>query len=124
VIADAVTSVAAIIALVAGRFFNVLWLDPVVAVLGAIMIVRWAVALLRDTGSILLDYFPSEKIRSETESIVRSFGREMRDFHCWKIDASRLGIIMTVSGDRGSDVALREKVMASLPVIHCTVECV
>lgn len=123
VIADAVTSVAAIIALLAGRMFNAVWLDPVVAVVGSIMIFRWAIGLIRDTGSVLLDYQPIEPIRSDVEKIVHEFGREIRDFHLWKIDATQLGLILTVHGCGGNDADLRRKIMEHLPVVHCTIEC-
>jgi len=124
VIADAVTSIAAIVALLLGKVFNAVWLDPIVAVVGSIVIFKWAIGLIRDTGSVLLDYTPSESVHRKVQTIVESYGRELKDFHCWKIDASQLGIIMTISGISGNDRELREKIITAFPVIHCTIECV
>ena len=55
VLADALTSVLAIVALLAGKYFGANWLDPVIGIMGAILVARWSYSLIRDTASVLLD---------------------------------------------------------------------
>lgn len=56
ILADALTSILAILALIAGKFFNIMYLDPIIGILGGILILRWAIGLIRDTVKILVDY--------------------------------------------------------------------
>ena len=58
VLADALTSVLAIAALLAGRSYGWVWLDPVIGIVGALVILSWSWGLLRDSGSVLMDYLP------------------------------------------------------------------
>ena len=60
VLADALTSALAIVALYCGRRYGILWLDPLMGLVGAIVIARWAAALLRRTGAALLDAAPAQ----------------------------------------------------------------
>ena len=62
VLADALTSVLAIVALLGGRFMGWIWLDPVIGVVGAIVIARWSWGLIRDAGAVLLDTVPDESL--------------------------------------------------------------
>lgn len=125
VIADAITSVAAIAALLAGRWFNAVWLDPVVAIVGSLVILKWAVGLLKDTGAVLLDYTKEEPLREQAGNIVSRYGHEIHDFHVWKIDASGLGLILSLAGkSHEKDSLMREELMRELSLVHCTVECI
>ena len=54
VLADALTSLLAIAALLAGKYFGALWMDPVMGLVGALLVVRWSCALLNSTSAILL----------------------------------------------------------------------
>ncbi|HPB32290.1 MAG TPA: CDF family Co(II)/Ni(II) efflux transporter DmeF, partial [Candidatus Sumerlaeota bacterium] len=64
VLADALTSLFAIVALAAGKFFGWIWLDPLMGLVGAAVIIRWSHGLLRDTSRILLDSIPDQKIHT------------------------------------------------------------
>ena len=55
VVADAVTSVLAIVALLGGKYFGATWMDPVMGLVGTVLVGRWALSLLRDSGRVLLD---------------------------------------------------------------------
>lgn len=55
VMADALTSVLAIVALLVAKYFGLIWVDPAMGILGAILIARWSLGLLRSTSFILLD---------------------------------------------------------------------
>jgi len=98
VIADALTSVLAITALTLGYFFGWVWLDPVMGVVGAGVIISWAYTLLRDTGSILLDRIPAETdlpvvIR---EGIEADGDSKISDLHIWQVGAGKFASIISV----------------------------
>lgn len=97
VLADALTSVLAISALIAAMLFGWNWLDPVVGILGAIIISIWAFGLIRQTSPILLDASIEEaycqKIKSHLESIddIR-----IVDFHIWHVSANHFAAIISI----------------------------
>jgi len=97
VLADALTSVLAIIALLAGKTFGWVWMDPFMGIVGAAIITKWAYGLLMDTGRILLDRdvdpgFVSEIVRRiEAESDNR-----VSDIHVWRIGAGSLSVILSI----------------------------
>ncbi len=86
VIADALTSVLAIVALLFGKYFGWNWLDPVIGIVGALVITRWALGLLNDTSSILLDNNIDLKRRQEIKDIIESDSdNRVSDIHVWKV---------------------------------------
>src|SRR3546814_506883 len=72
VIADAATSVLAIVALVGGKLYGAAWLDPVMGIVGSILVARWAFGLLRESGKILLDAEMDQPVVEEIRDVVRS----------------------------------------------------
>lgn len=97
VLADALTSVLAIIALFAGKYFNWNWLDPLMGIVGALVITRWAYSLLQETSPILLDgSFEEEKksvIRSKIESDADN---RISDLHVWKAGPDAYAVIISL----------------------------
>ena len=97
VIADALTSVLAIVALLCGKLFGWIWMDAAMGIVGALVIGRWAVGLLRDTGRILLDSAVDEE---KSENIRRAIESEadnrIADLHVWWIGPRRLGAIVSL----------------------------
>jgi cation diffusion facilitator family transporter len=97
VLADALTSLLAILALSTGKALGWVWMDPFMGIVGAIIITKWAYGLLIDTGRILLDRdvdprFVSEIVqRIETESDNR-----VSDIHVWRVGAGSLSAILSV----------------------------
>jgi cation diffusion facilitator family transporter len=86
VIADALTSVLAIVALLFGKYFGWNWLDPVIGIVGALVITRWALGLLNDTSAILLDNNIDLKRRQEMKDIIESDAdNRVSDIHVWKV---------------------------------------
>jgi cation diffusion facilitator family transporter len=85
VLADALTSLFAIVALVAGKYVGWAWLDPVVGILGALVIARWAWGLLRDTGHILLDAADEETRTAITRAIECDADNRIADLHVWQL---------------------------------------
>lgn len=86
VLADALTSVFAIVALVAGKYFGWVWLDPMMGLVGAAVIIRWSYGLVHDTSNILLDGAVDEKIHAEIkQTIERDADNRVADLHVWHI---------------------------------------
>jgi cation diffusion facilitator family transporter len=97
VLADALTSVLAIAALLAGRGLGWTWMDPVMGVVGGVVIARWSWSLLRETARVLLDGEVSEARRLAMVSAVEAT-REARvvDLHVWRVGPRHLAAIVSV----------------------------
>jgi len=86
VVADALTSVLAIIALFFGKYFGWTWLDPVIGIVGALLIARWSYGLLNETSSILLDRdVDSERTEAIKDTIEADADNRVSDIHVWKV---------------------------------------
>ena len=97
VLADALTSVLAIVALVSGKYFGWNWLDPMMGIVGAIIITRWSYGLLRQTSPILLD----GSIGSEQEQAIRDIiesdsDNRISDLHIWRVGANHYAAIISL----------------------------
>lgn len=125
VLADALTSVLAIVALLAGRYLGWIWLDPVIGMVGAIVIARWAWTLMRDTGAILLDK-ADHRLEAEVRDAVETAGdATVADLHVWQIGPEAHAAIMSVVAGRDVTVSqIRERVSPIHEVRHLTVELV
>ena len=97
VLADALTSVFAIAALLAGKYLGLSWMDPVMGFVGAVLVGRWSVGLLRSTSLVLLDRQGSEDARKEIEQCIQSDGdSQVTDLHLWSIGPGIFSLVMTV----------------------------
>lgn len=129
VLADALTSVTAIVALVAGKFFGWSWMDPVMGIVGSVVVTVWAYGLLRDTSGILLDRTPdSSDLPYEIRRAVESDGDSLvTDLHVWQVASGRFAAIVSiVAHDPKPSEAYRglfreheELVHVSVEVEHC-----
>ena len=97
VLADAVTSLLAIVALTAGKFFGWTWMDALTGIVGSIVIARWSLGLLRDTSAVLLDAEVPEWRRREIQAAVEA-DRDNRisDLHLWRVGRRHLAAIVSV----------------------------
>lgn len=100
VLADALTSVTAILALLGGKYFGWIWLDPAMGLVGSALVASWAVGLLRDTGGILLDRTPTDTdLRDEIRKTVESDdGSRIVDLHVWRVAPERFAAIVSIVG--------------------------
>lgn len=97
VLADALTSVLAIAALVAGKYLGWNWLDPLMGMVGAVIIARWSWGLLTQTGPILLDA-SVDNARQEAirQAIESDADNRIADIHVWKVGANHHAAIITL----------------------------
>ena len=96
VAADAAVSVLAIAGLLLGRFFGWVFMDPVMGIIGALVIANWAYGLIRDTGSILLDMRVDNALADEMRHMIESGGDELADLHIWRLGPGHLGAILSI----------------------------
>ena len=97
VLADAATSVLAIIALFAGKYFGWNFLDSVLGILGAILVAKWALGLITETGKILLDAEMEEPIVEEIKEAVHQLDRsiDIIDIHVWQVGKGKFSCILS-----------------------------
>lgn len=123
VIADALTSVLAIAALLAGRYLGWVWLDPVMGIVGAIVIARWAWSLMGVTAGVLLDR-TDEHVAAEIRELVEQPGdARITDLHVWRVGPDAHAAIVSVVGSATTDAeCIRERLKPVHEVSHLTVE--
>ncbi|UZM12611.1 CDF family Co(II)/Ni(II) efflux transporter DmeF [Pseudomonas kielensis] len=123
VIADALTSVLAIAALLAGRYLGWVWLDPVMGIVGAIVIARWAWSLMGVTSAVLLDQ-TDEHVADEIRELVEKPGdATITDLHVWRIGPEAHAAIVSVLGEPTVNAeSIRERLKPVHEVSHLTVE--
>jgi cation diffusion facilitator family transporter len=121
VLADAFTSVLAIAALLAGRFAGWVWLDPVMGVVGGIVIGRWAWSLIKATAAVLLDK-TDDTIAEEIRGLLEAPGdASIVDLHVWRIGPEAHAAIVSVSGT-ADGATIRERLSPVHELAHLTVE--
>jgi cation diffusion facilitator family transporter len=98
VLADALTSVLAIIALLAGRSYGWIWLDPLMGIVGALVIARWSWGLIRDAGIILLDVVPEgEDLPQEIREALEREADWITDLHVWQVGPGHHAAIISLA---------------------------
>lgn len=97
VIADAAVSVLAIIGLVIAREFGWLWMDPLAGIIGALVIANWSYGLMRDTGAILLDMSPDERMTENVRHAIEDNGDKVLDLHVWRVGPGHMSAVISVA---------------------------
>jgi cation diffusion facilitator family transporter len=97
VLADALTSVLAIIALVLGKYYGWIWLDPVMGIVGALIIVQWSYSLMKETSPVLLDESIALKYKlAIKEKIESDADNRISDLHIWQVGPSHFALIISI----------------------------
>ncbi len=123
VVADAAVSVLVIVGLLLARAFGWSWIDAAVGIVGACVIASWAWGLIRDTGAILLDMNPDQKMAGALRDVVESGGDRISDFHLWRLGPGHLGAILCVQTEHARDTDwYRDRLSHFATVSHLTVE--
>lgn len=122
VLADALTSVLAIAALLAGRYLGWGWMDPAMGLVGAIVIARWSWSLMGQTAAVLLDR-SDERLAAEVRARIEADGdARIADLHVWHVGPGARAAIVSVIGTAGAE-AIRERLAPMRALTHLTVEC-
>lgn len=127
VMADAVTSVLAIVALLGGMYFGATWLDPVMGLVGAVLVSVWAWGLVRSSGRILLDAQMDlpvvEKVRAAIEAGL--LPARISDLHVWQVARGKFACMVEVVAAAGVEAGdVRRALSVHDELVHVTVEMV
>ena len=128
VIADAATSVLAIVALVGGWLYGWYWLDPVMGIVGAMLVAIWAKSLLIETGKVLLDREMDHPIVDEIREIFAAAENpdetRITDLHVWRVgkDAYSCAISIVTRSETLTPEIVREQLSQHHEIVHTTIE--
>lgn len=123
VLADALTSVLAIAALLAGRYLGWVWLDPAMGIVGAIVIAKWAFNLMRDSSAVLLDA-TDQPVAAEIRELLETSGDvRISDLHVWQVGPQARAAIVSVVASAGVTAeAVRARLAPVHELSHLTIE--
>ena len=96
VLADALTSLLAIAALLLGKYFGAVWMDPVMGIVGALLVARWSIGLLKSTSAILLDAQGSESLQQEIRKQLEDEHTQIVDLHLWSVGPGINSVVISV----------------------------
>jgi cation diffusion facilitator family transporter len=99
VLADALTSVLAIAALLAGRFYGWVWMDPIMGIVGALVIAHWSFRLLRAAGAVLVDVVADERLATLVRQRLETGSDRVTDLHLWRVGPGHAALIASVVSD-------------------------
>ncbi|AEC19635.1 cation diffusion facilitator family transporter [Pusillimonas sp. T7-7] len=124
VITDAATSVLAIVALLGGKLWGADWLDPIMGIVGAVLVTMWAQGLLRETGRVLLDAEMDTPVVDEIREVLRQTPTvQITDLHVWRVGKGKYACIVSLatSGAITAD-QIRQQLSIHEELVHITVE--
>lgn len=125
VITDAATSVLAIFALTAGKFWGAAWLDPVMGIVGAGLVAIWAYGLLRDTGRVLLDAEMDTPVVGEIRELIKvsPVDAEICDLHVWRVGKGKFACILSlVTNESIESDYFKKQLSIHEELVHISVE--
>ncbi len=123
VIADATVSVMVIVGLTLAWLFGWLWMDPLAGIVGAFVIASWSVALIRDTGAVLLDMNPDRDMADNLRRAIESDGDRVADLHLWRLGPGHLGaVVSVVTPSERCEADYRTKLARFRSLSHLTIE--
>jgi cation diffusion facilitator family transporter len=123
VLADALTSVLAIGGLLAAWRFGWVWIDPVVGLVGTIVIASWSIGLLRTAGGVLLDTLPDAELADKIRARVEVGTDRLADLHVWRVGPGHAAVIVSVVSDCPQSPSDYKRRLDDLPGLsHVTVE--
>jgi cation diffusion facilitator family transporter len=125
VLADAATSVLAIVALVGGLLWGAAWLDPAMGLVGAALVAVWAQGLLRDTGRILLDAEMDAPVVAEVREVIEhgAVPATITDLHVWRVGRAKYAVVLSVATSSQEDADyFRRALSVHEELAHVTVE--
>ena len=124
VLADALTSLLAIFALLAGKYYGLNWMDPAMGVVGAILVARWSVGLLRTTSAVLLDKQAPASVQERVRSALEADGdARVADLHIWAIAPGLYSVVASVVASEPQPAEYYKRLLPNdLHLAHQTVE--
>lgn len=123
VLTDALTSVLAIAGLLAGRYYGWVWMDPLMGIVGGVVIARWSWGLLKGAGAVLLDTVPDAATAKAIRHHLEQGGDRITDLHVWRVGPGHMAAIISLVSDRPQEPHHYKGKLAPLKHLsHVTVE--
>ncbi|WP_312124459.1 CDF family Co(II)/Ni(II) efflux transporter DmeF [Pseudomonas sp.] len=125
VITDAATFVLAIVALIGGMLWGASWLDPVMGIVGGILVAIWAVGLIKQTGRVLLDAQMDDPVVQEVRDVIAESPIEAKicDLHVWKVGKGKYACIVSIATTSdASPEDFKQQLSVHEELVHITVE--
>jgi cation diffusion facilitator family transporter len=123
VAADALTSLLAILALVAGRYLGLTWLDPLMGIVGGVVILKWGLSLCKHAAFDLLDVELSSSLEDGIRSTLEAIDDvHVRDLHVWSLGRGDRGCIISLVSSTPRESAFYKQRLGQFGLRHLTVE--
>jgi cation diffusion facilitator family transporter len=123
VLADTLTSVLAITGLIVGRTLGWVWMDPLMGIVGALVIARWSWGLVRDTGAVLLDTVTDSSLSDAIRRRLEHGTDRVSDLHLWRVGPGHVAVIVSVVSDQPLAPEHYKARLSDFPQLsHVTVE--
>lgn len=125
VVTDAMTSVFAIVALVGGLFFGADWLDPVMGIVGSILVGIWSIGLLKDTSRSLLDAEMDAPVVNEIREVITHVDAqaEIQDLHVWRVNQNQYAVMLAIkNASEGNPEFYKQQLRIHEELVHINIE--
>ena len=122
VLADALTSVLAIVALLSGRLYGWVWMDPMMGIVGALVIAFWSFGLMRSSGAVLLDIIPDTGLGQQVKERLEVGTDRVADLHVWRLGPGHVGVIASIVSDSPQTPDAYKARLRGLSLSHVTLE--
>jgi cation diffusion facilitator family transporter len=123
VLADALTSVLAIVALLAGLYLGWVWMDAAMGLVGAAVIAHWGASLMLSSGAILLDTVPDQRLATQLRRRLEQGGDRVVDLHLWRLGPGHLALVASVVAEHPQPPeAYKARLAGCGALSHVTVE--
>lgn len=124
VMADALTSLLAIVALLSAKYFGWVWMDPIMGLVGAVLVARWSYGLLGTTAFVLLDRQAPEELQTAVQDAIERDGdSRVTDLHVWSIGPGIYSAqIALVAHDPATPDEYKGRIPRSVGLVHTSVE--
>ncbi len=123
VLADALTSLLAIFALLGGKFLGLSWMDPLMGLVGAFWVSKWSLGLIRTTSAVLLDKQGSATLRQRIQTALEASGAQVTDLHLWSIGPKMNSVIISLLAENlRSPDEYKQLLPTDLGLAHITIE--
>ena len=117
VLADALTSVLAIAALAGGKFWGLTRLDPIMGVVGAVVVGKWAIALTRDTAAVLLDMRAPEHVSTTVRQRLEAAGASIRDLALWYVGPQEMAASVGLAAPKAAPPETYTDILRAMPEV-------
>jgi cation diffusion facilitator family transporter len=123
VLADAFTSILAIAALLAGWLFDLVWMDPAIGIVGALVIGHWSIGLVRSSGAVLLDAAVDPRLVDEIRTRLEVGSDRLTDLHVWRVGPGHVAVIAAIASERPEPAArYKSRLEGIAGMSHVTIE--